>query len=82
MANYVDAARPKMVNSHVADGVIASFSHDVVEETIMVFLNGLLQRQGSDYTIDGTVDFSTRPNTGSKIDFYGVPDSATKPEFE
>jgi len=85
VADYVDAARPRIVNSYTGNGLQTSYSSGVVEATIMVFLNGLMQREEDDYTINltsGNIEFGSAPTTGSKIDLYGVPDSATKPEFE
>lgn len=46
-------------------------------EVLMVFLNGLLQRQGTDYTFSGTtITFAVAPASNSTLDaFYFMKNS-------
>ena len=84
VADYVDAARPRIVDSYTGDGLENAFSFNVVGETMIVFLNGLMQSEGDDYTINkvaGSVEFGSAPNSGSIIKTYGVPNSAIRPSF-
>jgi hypothetical protein len=53
------------------DGANTSFTLSatpVYDKALFVYQNGLIQRQGTDYTISGTsISFTDAPNSGTRI---------------
>lgn len=55
------------VNGVNTDFNLSSAPHS--NKSVLVFVNGLLRRQGTDYTITGqTISFTTAPAAGQQID--------------
>ena len=78
--DYVVANRPYMNGFYGApDGVTTVFDADVISGTHIVFLNGLMQTIGSDYTATNasnggiTVTFNNAPTSTDTLRIYGVP---------
>ena len=78
--DYVVANRPSMNGFYGApDGVTTVFDADVISGTHIVFLNGLMQTIGSDYTATNasnggiTVTFNNAPVSTDTLRIYGVP---------
>ena len=76
--DYTVSLVPGFQNAYVADGVNKLFAFTVVESSMIVFLNGLMQKKGVDYriTAKNEVEFNEAPKNLGTIDIYGVDNSA------
>jgi hypothetical protein len=85
---YVDANRPSMRGfNQTPDGINDTFTANVVNDTKIIFLNGLMQLEGEDYTSSSfsggkggemmtSVIFTSAPASTDRIDIYGVYSTA------
>ena len=82
VAEFVNDVKPRMRGfNELPDGVATAFTTDVYESQI-VFLNGLMQLEGVDYTFatagdaeagfEGTVTFASAPAATDKLNIYGI----------
>ena len=80
--DYVVANRPTMVGFNESpDGTITNFTAAVEPGTEIVFLNGMMQKVGDDYTVSIAysemnpldIIFTSAPSSTDKVDVYGVP---------
>ena len=71
VGSYIANIFAQEVPSGTVDGVNTSFTltaNPVYSSTVHIYLNGLLQRQGTDYTVSGTaVSFTNAPAAGEEI---------------
>ncbi len=73
--NIVESDFQKQTYAGDDSTVIFSVGSTPVTNSVQVFLNGLIQEEGSgkDYTLSGTnATFATAPITGSRVDIYSV----------
>jgi hypothetical protein len=87
--NFTVDNRPSMrgFKGGELDGTNAVFITDVLIDTQIVFLNGLMQTEGDDYTIAEVagakgmtvtqVTFNSSPASTDKVDIYGVDRTTT-----
>ena len=87
---FVENIKPSMQGFYeLPDGVATEFTTDVTEGQI-VFLNGLMQLEGVDYTFaaggdfeagyEGTVEFASAPAATDKLNIYGISYAEHNPE--
>ena len=82
VVTYVDAVKPGEMEFYTADGTNKQFNSDVLYGTHMLFLNGLKQREGQDYShSNGVYTFAQKPANGSRVEFYGVDGTVNVPSF-
>jgi hypothetical protein len=83
MEAFVIASHPKEMEEYVGDGVETMFASNVLYGTHILFLNGLRQREGSDYThSDGVYTFAEAPAEGNIVSFYGVDGTVELTQIE
>ena len=90
LREFVENIKPSMQGFYeLPDGVATEFTTDVTEGQI-VFLNGLMQLEGVDYTFaaggdfeagyEGTVEFASAPAATDKLNIYGISYAEHNPE--